>query len=544
MEMNLVQKNLDKKKMIMIGAAIVGVLLVVYLGLSVYFMDHFYFRSKIGDVEVSGKSAAAAEKAVQTALDEYELVITERDGSTDSIIGDDIELSVDWKQKPESYIAKQNGFAWIIKLFAPDKHTINGTVLLNEEKLAKEIATLSCMEEKKQIAPVDATVSDYDKKKGYKLVPSVPGTAIDKETFQDVVEKSIASLDKEINLVEDGGYVQPAVADDNEKLLAAIEQLNKSLDAKITYQVGNSSQILDAEIFQPWLYVNENLEASVKDEELSTYVKSLASTYNTCYSAKKLMTSYGQEVTITNSHYGWKVDNEAEKAAIIADIMTGAEVTRDLNYSMVANSHEGNDYGNSYVEINLTAQHLFVYMDGQMVLETDFVSGDLKNNWGSPTGIWGLTYKTKDAVLRGDNYATPVDYWMPFAGNVGMHDATWRKSFGGSIYKRDGSHGCINLPWSKAKQIYEYVEKGFPVLVYTLEGTQSELGNAQDAAYEMEQAIKAIGPVSLQSEAAIFACRAQYDALTDLAKQHVTNYQILLDAEAALAALKAQVPQA
>lgn len=543
MEMNLVQKNLDKKKMITIGVAVVGVLLVVYLGLSVYFMDHFYFRSKIGNVDVSGKSAAVAEKAVQTALDEYELVIIERDGSTDSIIGDDIELSVKWKQKPEKYIKKQNGFAWIVKLFVPDKHKMNGTVLLNEEKLEDEFMGLSCMSKKKQIAPVDATVSDYDAKKGYTLVPSVPGTAVDSEALYNKIKENLYSFDTEIDMVEDTCYVQPKIADDNEKLLAAIEQLNKCLEAKITYQVGNTSQILDAKIFQPWLYVNDNLDAAVNDEALTTYVKSLASTYNTCYSAKKLMTSYGQEVTITNSHYGWKVDNEAEKAAIIVDLMAGAPVTRDLNYSMVANSHEGNDYGNSYVEINLTAQHLFVYVDGQKVVETDFVSGDLKNNWGSPTGIWGLTYKTKKAVLRGDNYATPVDFWMPFAGNVGMHDATWRKAFGGSIYKRDGSHGCINLPWSKAKQIYEYVQQGFPVLVYTLEGTQSELGNAQDAAYVMEQDIKAIGPVSLASEEVIVACRAKYDALTDLAKQHVTNYQILLDAEAALAALKAQVPQ-
>ena len=78
----------------------------------------------------------------------------------------------------------------------------------------------------------------------------------------------------------------------------------------------------------------------------------------------------------------------------------------------------------------------------------------------------------------------------------------------------------------------------FPVIVYELEGTQSEKGIAQDQAYAMIDAIKAIGPVTLQSEAAIVACRTQYDALSDLAKKYVTNYQVLLNAEAALAALK------
>ena len=79
-----------------------------------------------------------------------------------------------------------------------------------------------------------------------------------------------------------------------------------------------------------------------------------------------------------------------------------------------------------------------------------------------------MTYTTTDAVLRGEDYATPVKYWMPFAGDVGMHDASWRKSFGGNIYKTNGSHGCINLPTSVAKTIYNTIEKGWPVLVYTL----------------------------------------------------------------------------
>lgn len=534
MEEKALEKVVDKKKIILIVAAVVTSLLVIYLGFSVYFMNHFYFRSKIGDVDVSGKSAAAAEKAVDKALKEYELVIKERDGSTDSILGDDIDLSIEWNKRPEVYIEKQNGFAWIVKVFEPDTHEIDGTVLYDESKLVEKIMGLSCMEEKKQIAPIDARVSEYDSEKGYTLVPSVPGTAVDIFAFCGNIVEHLALLDTELDMVKDGGYVQPAIADDNEKLLAAIEQLNKCLKTTITYQVGSKTQVLDVATFQPWLFVNENLEVGVNDEALTAYVKSLASTYNTCYTKKQFMTSYEQEITIWNSHYGWRVDNEAEKAAIIADLMAGTPVTRDLNYDMVANSREGNDYGNSYVEINLTAQHLFVYIDGQLMMESDFVSGDLKNNWGSPTGIWGLTYKTQKAVLRGDNYATPVDYWMPFAGNVGMHDATWRNAFGGSIYKRDGSHGCINLPWSKAKEIYDYVQQGFPVIAYELEGTQSELGIAQDQAYAMVDAINAIGSVSLESETVIVDCRAQYDALSDLAKQHVTNYQVLLDAEDAL----------
>ena len=83
-------------------------------------------------------------------------------------------------------------------------------------------------------------------------------------------------------------------------------------------------------------------------------------------------------------------------------------------------------------------------------MESDFVSGNLSKGWGTPAGTYPLTYKQRNAVLKGEGYRTPVDYWMPFNGGIGMHDATWRSSFGGTIYKTGGSHGCINLPHRNA----------------------------------------------------------------------------------------------
>ena len=96
---------------------------------------------------------------------------------------------------------------------------------------------------------------------------------------------------------------------------------------------------------------------------------------------------------------------------------------REPVYLTTANSHGEHDYGDSYVEINLTNQHLFLYKDGKLVVESDFVSGNLSKGHDTPTGAFGLTYKTMNAVLRGPDYETPVTYWMPFNGDVGMHEA-------------------------------------------------------------------------------------------------------------------------
>ena len=71
-----------------------------------------------------------------------------------------------------------------------------------------------------------------------------------------------------------------------------------------------------------------------------------------------------------------------------------------------------------------------------MVDESDFVSGCVNKGTTTPRGTYGITYKERDATLNGENYSSPVKYWMPFNGDIGMHDADWRNEgdFGGDIY--------------------------------------------------------------------------------------------------------------
>ena len=100
-------------------------------------------------------------------------------------------------------------------------------------------------------------------------------------------------------------------------------------------------------------------------------------------------------------------------------------------------------------------QKLWMYVDGECIVETNVVTGNINNGNGTRKGVFSLTYKTRNAVLRGPGYESPVSYWMPFDGDIGLHDATWRSSFGGTIYKYNGSHGCVNMPFNAAKTVYE-----------------------------------------------------------------------------------------
>ncbi|MDE7058209.1 MAG: L,D-transpeptidase/peptidoglycan binding protein, partial [Lachnospiraceae bacterium] len=230
-------------------------------------------------------------------------------------------------------------------------------------------------------------------------------------------------------------------------------------------------EIIDGALLSEWLSV-EGAKVILDKTKVEAYVAELRKKYDTIFRNRTFMTSYGKEVTIVGGDYGWWMDYEQEAVELAEMIENGESGERTPVYFQTAASYETPDYGNTYVEINLTAQHLFLYKDGEKILESDFVSGNASRGYDTPAGAYSITYKQRDATLTGENYRTPVSYWMPFNRNIGMHDANWRGSFGGNIYKTNGSHGCINLPPSKAKTIYETIEKGTAVICYHLPGTE------------------------------------------------------------------------
>lgn len=535
------EKKINRKKLFIILGSVVGAVLVIYVGLSIFFMSHFYFNTTLNGKNVSGYSADKVFDNWEDEIGNYSLKIVESDGTESELKGSDIDMVLQWDDTITKMISKQNGFAWPAKLFNPDQNTSEAIVTFDEDKLDSALDGFSFMDKSKQIDPVDATVSDYDKNDGYTLVESVPGTAIDKPVLKENIEKALYGLADTYQITEGNGYLAPKIANDDEKLLAAIDTMNKYAGSEIDYEIGSEKETLDINTFADWLSINDNEKVEIDEEKVADYVAELGTKYNTYGKSKQLATSYGTTITMSNCHYGWKIDAETEAAAIVDDIKGGEKVTRDLNYQYTAASHTGNDYGNSYVEINLTAQHLYLYKNGSLVIDSDFVSGNPSKGNATHTGVFGVTYTERNATLKGQNYATPVSFWMPFNGNEGMHDATWRSSFGGSIYKRNGSHGCVNLPYSVAQTIFENVSAGFPVFVYELAGTESQKGIDQDAAAAVDSAIDAIGEVTAASGDLIAAARASYDALSDSQKSYVTKYQQLADSEAAYSAIIASM---
>ena len=256
-----------------------------------------------------------------------------------------------------------------------------------------------------------------------------------------------------------------SVSEKEEPAELTLEEKIKSMH--ITYRFDDAVEDLGGETIYGWLETMPDGSVSVNEASAKEYVASLASKYDTFGRNRTFTDHDGNSRTVGGGDYGYWMDRVSTRQELISQILKGESAELTPVYFGTGSSYDKeNDIGRTYVEINLGSQHLWVYKDGQVVNESDFVSGGLFKGNGTPEGTYSITYKERDATLVGQGYESSVKYWMPFNGNIGMHDASWRDSFGGHIYYMNGSHGCINLPTSKAAEIYDQVEKGEPVVVY------------------------------------------------------------------------------
>ena len=463
------------KKTAWIAACTAGILLVaaggVYAGMSQKYKTRFFPNTQINGVDASGKTAAEVQELIAEGVNGYTLTITERNNQTETIAGTDIKLHAEFDGSLEKMVAAQNPFAWLGHV-KQEEYTIGTMVAYDDAALESQIRNLSCLDPGKVVEPVNAKISEYVSGQGYSIEPEQEGTAVEAEKLTQAVTGAIENLQDHLSLEEADIYKKPTVLKDDASLAEQLDKMNKYAKMSVTYQFGDSTETLNGDQIHAWLIANADGSVSVDSSKVSEYVSEMAKAHNTSNKAKTLKTSYGSTIQVSGGTYGWKINQAAETEALAAIIASGESTTREPEYSQKAASHGANDYGDTYVEINLTGQHLFFYKEGKLVVESDFVSGNLAKGWGTPAGSYPLAYKQKNAVLKGENYRTPVNYWMPFNNGIGMHDAKWRSSFGGAIYKTGGSHGCINLPPSVAKTIFDNISAGTPVICYNLPGTE------------------------------------------------------------------------
>ena len=436
--------------------------ILTYLLISWYFTNHYFFHTTINGVNVSLKSYKAVGILLERYIDYYELQLIESDGSSEVITSKDIGMTYKVGVSFHKINTSQKSLKWIVSLFKEEKYEMD-LYDFHEEKLLHKINHLNCIN-RLMIEPQN--VSFRYSNGGYEVIKEIEGNKIIKDKLYEVMKIHLRYGKTRLNLKEMNCYEKPSYTLDSKKTLQTLNLLNRYVTTVVTYKFGDEKVILDGNTINKWVEVDENLDVIINKTLVLYYMKELSKTYDTVGIDRTFKTSTGKNVTIHGGLYGWRINQDKEHKALIEQIESGVTIEKEPIYTQKALSREGNEIGNTYVEINITKQHVWFYKDGKLIVEGPVVTGNPSRGNATVEGVHMLNYKQKEVTLKGVGYEADVTYWMPFYGNIGLHDASWRNTFGGEIYKNRGTHGCVNAPLYLAKTIFEKIEEGIPIIVY------------------------------------------------------------------------------
>ncbi len=449
--------------------AVLITLIVVYVGFAFYFKHHFFPKTSIDDIKVGGKTTEQVIDKLSTNAEEYLLTLYDRKGDKYQINGSDISTKYHSTGEEETFLASQDVFLWPIQFLKNHTYHLDSSIEYDASALESQLLSLAFMQNDQMEAPENACiVASSD---GYTVQEEVPGTTVLKDNVISEVSTAVEHQISELTL-SDSCYEAPEITTKSDIFTAALSKIDSYMAATIDYTIeGVDESLSSGEIFQ-LLTISDDYEVNIDTDRVAAYIQKLATKYNTYGDERSFKTTLGDTVTIGGGDYGWVISKSEEQAEILADLEAGEPVTREPKWEQTAvqlafkDDGTPDDIGNTYLEIDYTNQHFYYYKDGELQMDSDIVSGKISNGNGSPDGIFKIVYKQSPATLVGEDYQSDVQYFMPFAYNVGFHDASWRSSFGGSIYINSGSHGCVNLPATTAKNLYSMVEKGTPVVAY------------------------------------------------------------------------------
>lgn len=476
------KSTISKKTLkIILGICIAAAILAV-AGLFgyTYMADHNTLGRKISvwGVEVSRLDAKQAEEKIAAEFENRPVSFQENDKEVYSMTLKDLGYSLNEEDLLNKLTDLQKQREENRKIFPKEENVNLECQIEEDEEQEKQALDLSNFGTEERKSSTDASIQYNEEKKEFILVKQVQGTEIDPDKLETTVDTNLnaafdtALLGDTITIpLNKHVYISPAVTateDMENKVTSLNSQLKKYRSTTVTYTFGSETVVLDADTISSWLKA-EGETLTLEEDAIKTYISDLANKYNTIYVSRTFHTSTGTDVTIEGNEYGYRIDQDGEYAQLVEDLKSGTAVTRDPVYSKTGYQRNGtDDLAGSYIEVSLDAQHLWLYKDGNLVTETDIVSGKPVKGRETYRGAWPIAYKASPFNLTSAEYGydVKVNYWMPFVYGQGLHDASWQSSFGGNRYKTNGSHGCINLPKDQAALIYETIDAGYPIIIY------------------------------------------------------------------------------
>ena len=446
-------------------------------------------NATVGGVDLSTLSVEEATAALNEAAASYRLAL-KVNGKTLNVAAADLGLKLDEAALKQYIDAIGSGAELPEALFTYDRAALKSVI-------SRGLDT----------APVNATVTYNSSKKQFEANAGKNGTKVDADAAADAAAASLGMLLADAEAQVKTTEVAPEITASSEKVTKAISKANGYLKVSLSYTYApeggeKATETISAAKLASFVKISDKLEVSISKSAIESYASDMSGRHSGSDYKGSFVTTGGSTIGYTVTYYGQRVNKSALADDIYKCVTEQVSGTRTAPYS----AKSSKPYGGSYVEIDLSSQKLWLYKNGERIISTSFVSGSVAEGHRTPTGIYSIYSKQTDRYLTGADYRSFVHYWMPFLGGYGLHDASWRSSFGGTIYYYDGSHGCVNLPSSAAKTIYNNVSVGTKVILY---GGKTEVP-------DLEQQLSGTTSYTVQKDAKSFKLdvKAKYKGAT------------------------------
>lgn len=445
-----------------------------YFLLATYYQGEFCPNTWVNGVYCTGKSVEEVNSELLSKIKAPIITVTDGNGNAYTIDMANADYAADYSEPLLQFMKKQNPYLWIDNLTFHQSHTLKPSVTYSHEKLESAWNSLPPVQgerDKEGIYEIRLTQMGYILYNGLQ-------NRLDTEKAFSLLTQKLSMGEDSLQLAKEGCYYDTPLTVAQEQTKKLWEKIDFFQQCKLVYDMGAEKVPLDAKTVSRFLTAENGIpitdrtgELVIDKAQVQSFVEALSDEYDTYGKERSFESTRGDTILVKGGTYGTKLDRKKELAYLMEALSKQENYTGDEKLHIPAYEKEGvvrgkDDIGDTYIEVDMTEQKMYYYLEGELALETEIVTGNTGRKMGTPEGVNFVYNKQKNRTLRGQGYASFVKYWVPVKGNIGIHDASWRKEFGGEIYKKSGSHGCINTPTDKMAELYDMVEIGTPVIMF------------------------------------------------------------------------------
>ncbi len=477
------------KKIVLLSIFIIMLLMLLsYFGIALYYFNGFGINTWINGIYCTGKSVEEVNMELLSNMEAPVIMIIDKEGGEYSLDLSKCDYVCTYEASLKKYIQnynkdgqnakEQNPFLWIDNISKQTKYNITPEIQYDQEKLMDEWLSLPMVS------------NELDKKKEYGIFLGDEGyqlydgytDALDCDKAFQVLQDRIRESQTVVSLPLENCYYSKELSNKEKEFTRFWNIIDEFQKQSITYDMGAEKLLLSSRELSELLEKQDGIPKLDQEGKLlidsggvEAFITKLCEQYDTYQKERSFQSTRGDTIQVPGVTYGTQIDKNSEITyleellnAIVLEPeeYTNKSITHTPKYKREGFTRGINDIGGTYIEIDMTEQKMYYYQDYELQIETEIVTGNTRRKMGTPEGVNYVYNKQRNRTLKGPGYSSFVKYWMPINGGIGIHDANWRKEFGGEIYKTNGSHGCINTPSDVMSQLYDMVEIGTPVISF------------------------------------------------------------------------------